>query len=422
MNSEKLAGFREKGMLLNPKFDRLAQIGDRKNAKESEKKLSIKYNSSTSDEEKIYLEFTIETPTIKSSTATIFVEEINADNEIAVPKTIVTGLKSNSKQSFKVSFDKNKIFNRYTFQDNFSYQATLTIDGLSAKTDEFELKYEKTKAEKEEKCICKKTSWSTDDLKNIVSQLRKMDIRKIKTNPKDKNNNRTYLDKNGKVISSTDRGRRPKEAVKLNEIEVNLSFYDEVASDKKLIKDRLFYLNLGENIDEKDATYENFKNQLNSIFIKYKINTCLRKIHFLTQVYVETQRFATTYESDASAKKSGEDFYRGRGFVHVTHDYGYKGFYKHLNSKEPTAKELSEFVPKVASNLEFAIKSAAWYWQKNNINQYADKDDLERVSAAINYPNLLNKKEFNSDEINGLTERKKTYDLMKIIFNYENCK
>lgn len=125
-------------MLLNPKFDRLAQIGDRKNVKESEKKLSIKYNSSTSNEEKIYLEFSIETPTIKSSTATIFVEEMNTDNEISVPKTIVTGLKSNSKQSFKVSFDKNKIFNRYTFQDNFSYQATVTIDGLSAKTDEFE--------------------------------------------------------------------------------------------------------------------------------------------------------------------------------------------------------------------------------------------------------------------------------------------
>lgn len=37
MTSEKLAEFRAKGMLLDPKFDRLAQIGDRKKAKEDEK-------------------------------------------------------------------------------------------------------------------------------------------------------------------------------------------------------------------------------------------------------------------------------------------------------------------------------------------------------------------------------------------------
>ena len=50
MTSEKLASFRAKGMLLHPKFDRLAAIGDRKKLEEEEEKLVIRYISSTSDE------------------------------------------------------------------------------------------------------------------------------------------------------------------------------------------------------------------------------------------------------------------------------------------------------------------------------------------------------------------------------------
>jgi hypothetical protein len=299
MTSEKLAWHRENGRLQDPKFDRLAKIGDKMKAKEGEKKLSIKYNSSTSDDEKIYLEFTIETPTIKSSTATIFVEEMNADNEIAVPKTIVTGLKSNSKQSFKVSFDKNKIFNRYTFQDNFSYQATVTIDGLSAKTDEFELKYEKTKPEKLEKCICKKSSWSADDLKNIVTQLRKLDKTGDFQTLRDKNNTKNW--EMGEPIKDS----------KGNDIKIELSQYDAVATDKKQIKDRLFYLIREENLSENQRNYEDLAKQINYIFKNVGAKKCINKIHILCQIYHETERLGSTYESDTSATKSGEDFYRG---------------------------------------------------------------------------------------------------------------
>ncbi|WP_353088509.1 hypothetical protein, partial [Flavobacterium sp.] len=72
MNSKKLAWHRENGRLQHPKFTRLATIGDKREEAEK-KKLSIQYISSTKDDDKIYLTFLIETPTIKSSTATIFV-------------------------------------------------------------------------------------------------------------------------------------------------------------------------------------------------------------------------------------------------------------------------------------------------------------------------------------------------------------
>ena len=104
MTSEKLAWHRENGRLLHPKFDRLEVIGDKK--KEQEKKLSIKYLSDSTDDKYINIKFSIETPKIKSSTATVFIQEMNAKNEEA-KTTIATGLKSNSYQSITVSFDKN---------------------------------------------------------------------------------------------------------------------------------------------------------------------------------------------------------------------------------------------------------------------------------------------------------------------------
>ncbi|MFT3793657.1 hypothetical protein [Flavobacterium sp.] len=61
------------------------------------------------------------------------------------------------------------------------------------------------------------------------------------------------------------------------------------------------------------------------------------------------------------------------------------------------------------------------YWDKENINQYADEDNVEKVSAAVNYPNLLTKKPFSASGVNGLVERKNYYEYLKEIFNYEDC-
>ena len=63
MTSEKLAEFRAKGMLLDPKFDRLAKIGDKRKEVEElkKKKTSIenikKHNSDDNIKREIYLTF-----------------------------------------------------------------------------------------------------------------------------------------------------------------------------------------------------------------------------------------------------------------------------------------------------------------------------------------------------------------------------
>ena len=418
MTSKKLAEFRAKGMLLDPKFDGLAVIGDKLQKKDDDKlkTLSIKFISCISDDKNYNLSFEVYQSGLKKFDATIYVEEMNATNETAVPKTKVK-LSSKQKTNIVVSFSKTKEFDHYYWQSGFGYQATITCDGVSAETDEFKLKC--ASAEKKVECFCKQTKWNANNLKSIITQLRKLEDKHFETQY-DERGNPYFVDEKGKVVKSNDRGKAPKDVYKKYKVEK--TFYDSKAGDGKLVEDRIFYLDLGENIDKKQTNYESLAKSFNEILPKYEINTCLRKLHFLTQVYIETQRFGSTYESDESAKKAGEDFYRGRGFVHITHDYGYKDFYKHLFFKEPSTKELEQFVPKVSSNMQYAIKSAAWYWKKNNINKYADKDEIEKVSAAINYPNLLNQKVFNSDGIRMLDKRKEYYRNLINILRYDECK
>ena len=455
MTSEQLAEFRAKGMLLPSKFDRLAIIGDRKKVKDDDKKLKIIYNSSTIDEDKIYLKFTITTPSLKSSTATIFVEEMNADNEIAIPKTVITGIKSNLNNSCTLSFDKNKIFNRYTFQDKFSFQATITIDGLSAQSDEFELKFEKTESGKEEKCLCKKSAWTADDLRNIVTQLRKLDVEILdRIDKHDITEHHKWLDKDGNLIPDTDTGKKPKNADRKKHINVIQTFYDRTDANSKLIHDRLFYLKNNDlNIKSTEAKYEKFVNELNRIFVDYKIDNCLRKMHFMAQIYQETQRFTKTYEQ-TEREYFGGNFYQGRGLKQITHDYNYLKYYCH-KSKDVNKKKLfdiyikkrksgledvnefnkrtsnehitlqdmegvNELAKKISTDIYYAADSAGWYWNDNYINEYADKDSIIGVSAKVNNPNAKDQK--TSDGINGFSDREKYYNLLKIIFDYENCK
>ena len=72
--------------------------------------------------------------------------------------------------------------------------------------------------------------------------------------------------------------------------------------------------------------------------------------------------------------------------------------------------------------MKYAIKSAAWYWNKNNLNQDADKDEIEKVSEAVNHPKWLNQQPFKSDGVSNLDKRKQYYKNGKfhLIFNHKN--
>ena len=209
--------------------------------------LTIKYLSSTVDEKNINLTFVVTQNNLTKLNATIFVQETNADNETAVNKIIK--LQNIRDQKVTVSFDKNKKFDRYLWQSGLLFQATITCDGFSAETDEFKLKFEKSIETKIEECLCKKTILSADDLRYIVTQLRKLEDPHLEIQYNEITDNPKWIDSKGNVYESNDRGKAPKE--NLQKYSVEKTFYDSKSSDKKIVKDKLFYLDFGENIQKR---------------------------------------------------------------------------------------------------------------------------------------------------------------------------
>uniref|UniRef100_UPI002269DE43 hypothetical protein n=1 Tax=unclassified Chryseobacterium TaxID=2593645 RepID=UPI002269DE43 len=82
-----------------------------------------------------------------------------------------------------------------------------------------------------------------------------------------------------------------------------------------------------------------FTDQMNSMFRKFEINTCKRKIHFIGQMYLETIYFRYTYESRSSVPsnyKGGVPF-QGRGMKQITHDFNYLSYYDYVNKTNFTS-------------------------------------------------------------------------------------
>mgnify|MGYP003586354473 CR=1 FL=1 len=86
--------------------------------------------------------------------------------------------------------------------------------------------------------------------------------------------------------------------------------------------------------DVNKAKIKLFTDELNSMFKKFSINTCKRKIHFIGQMYLETIYFRYTYESRSSVPSNygGGVPFQGRGMKQITHDYNYLSYYDYVNN------------------------------------------------------------------------------------------
>lgn len=147
-----------------------------------------------------------------------------------------------------------------------------------------------------------------------------------------------------------------------------------------------------------DRTYERFTEELNRAFKRYRIDTCLRKSHFIAQAYHETDRFRTTIEyssgeqydpgkhPDAERNKNtiiGDGpKYRGRGLMQLTWKINYSSYKTYSKYDSVTNyKNLS-------TDLKYAVDSAGWYWRNGSawkdMNTRADKDDIYYINMGIN--------------------------------------
>jgi putative chitinase len=75
---------------------------------------------------------------------------------------------------------------------------------------------------------------------------------------------------------------------------------------------------------------------------------------------------------------SGDGFrYCGRGLIQLTGKSNYQAF---ADSLQISVEE----VPAFLQTFEGAIQSACWFWESNNLNQYADTGDILTMTKRIN--------------------------------------
>ena len=91
-------------------------------------------------------------------------------------------------------------------------------------------------------------------------------------------------------------------------------------------------------------------------------------------------------------EESGDGFrYCGRGLIQLTGKSNYQAF---AESIETPVEQIPEFL----ATFEGAIQSACWFWESNNLNQYADSGDILTMTKRINGGTI------------GLEDRKKHYE------------
>jgi putative chitinase len=75
---------------------------------------------------------------------------------------------------------------------------------------------------------------------------------------------------------------------------------------------------------------------------------------------------------------SGDGFrYCGRGLIQLTGKQNYQNF---ADSLEMSVEDVPEYL----ATFEGAVQSACWFWESNNLNQWADKSDIVTLTKRIN--------------------------------------
>jgi predicted chitinase len=94
--------------------------------------------------------------------------------------------------------------------------------------------------------------------------------------------------------------------------------------------------------------------------------------------------YASRYENGDEA--SGDGYrYRGRGMIQLTFKSNYREFTGFHNRRNP--HDAQDFVADpdlLVTQRKYGIESAFFFWDARNLNEEADRDDLEAVTSKIN--------------------------------------
>jgi putative chitinase len=151
------------------------------------------------------------------------------------------------------------------------------------------------------------------------------------------------------------------------------------------------------------------------VFLKENLNYRAASLRKIFPKYFPTDELANQYaalpnKAEAIANRiyanrmgngpeeSGDGFrYCGRGLIQLTGRNNYESF---ADSIESTPEEVSQYL----ETFEGAVQSACWFWETNNLNQFADTDDIKTMTRRINGGFI------------GLEDRIKHYEHAKHVF------
>lgn len=94
------------------------------------------------------------------------------------------------------------------------------------------------------------------------------------------------------------------------------------------------------------------------------------------QVMIANIAYGNRMGNGASTTGDGWKF-RGRGLIHLTGRANYEAYKKHSGIDVVSN-------PNLASRLDIAIDIACWFWSRNKLNAYADKNDSKGLTKIIN--------------------------------------
>lgn len=142
------------------------------------------------------------------------------------------------------------------------------------------------------------------------------------------------------------------------------------------------------------------------VFIKENLNYRWQSLRKVFPKYFPSDELAQQYEKKPEKianrvyanrmgngpEESGDGYkFCGRGLIQVTGRENYSWFAASLHISPEEASEYME-------TFEGAAQSACWFWESNNLNQWADKRDILTLTKRINGGTI------------GLEDRKKHYE------------
>ena len=138
------------------------------------------------------------------------------------------------------------------------------------------------------------------------------------------------------------------------------------------------------------ARVDDFVKTFNDWSDTFGINTPLRAVHYLAQVFHESAALHYTEEiASGKAYEDREDLgntqkgdgvkFKGRGFIQITGRANYQAY---ANSEYCVGDLMKH--PEWLSKSPGNQKASMWFWKTKGLNELADKDDIRAITKKVN--------------------------------------